>query len=168
MKSKNRVIVVLDVDSVEEAIALVKKLSSHVGGFKIGFELVCAMLASLLSPPYKEDKLNNQNKIVQLFDLLGFNTAKALLFASKAEGAGCDGIIFIPQGLVLVNKELRVLGAIRSTGEPIEISTIGHKMLLGRQITQASDPIEAVMQAAIEAERAWRNENVRGFGIHGN
>ena len=39
MAAKDRIVLALDVDTSEEAVALVKKLSGHVGVFKIGMQL---------------------------------------------------------------------------------------------------------------------------------
>ena len=40
--AKDRIIVALDVDSLEKARPLVAKLAPHVGRFKIGYELIVA------------------------------------------------------------------------------------------------------------------------------
>jgi len=47
-EGKKRIIVALDVDSVDKAIVLVDQLTPHVGYFKIGLELIYSILASLL------------------------------------------------------------------------------------------------------------------------
>lgn len=39
MEAKERIVLALDVDTTEEALALVKRLSGHVGVFKIGMQL---------------------------------------------------------------------------------------------------------------------------------
>ena len=39
MEAKDRIVLALDVDTSDEAVALVKKLSGHVGVFKIGMQL---------------------------------------------------------------------------------------------------------------------------------
>lgn len=43
MEAKNRVIVALDVDSLDKAVGLVKQLYPYVGGFKIGLELITSV-----------------------------------------------------------------------------------------------------------------------------
>lgn len=43
MEPKDRIIVSLDVDDVEEAIALVERLADHVGFFRIGLDFFLAM-----------------------------------------------------------------------------------------------------------------------------
>ena len=43
MEAKNRVIVALDVDSLEKAVGLVEQLHPCVGGFKIGLELITSV-----------------------------------------------------------------------------------------------------------------------------
>jgi orotidine-5'-phosphate decarboxylase len=44
MDAKNRIIVALDVDSIDKAMALIKELSSYVGYFKIGLVLLKPLL----------------------------------------------------------------------------------------------------------------------------
>lgn len=43
MEAKDRIIVALDVDSLEKAVGLVKQLHPYVGGFKIGLELITSV-----------------------------------------------------------------------------------------------------------------------------
>jgi len=43
MEAKDRIIVALDVDSLEKAESLVKKLAPHVGCFKVGLQLLTAV-----------------------------------------------------------------------------------------------------------------------------
>ncbi len=69
MLPKDRIIFPLDVDSVNKAIALVKKLKPHVGMFKIGLEFINSMLASIILTSEK-GALENLAKIRELFDLL--------------------------------------------------------------------------------------------------
>ncbi|MBI5530738.1 MAG: orotidine-5'-phosphate decarboxylase [Candidatus Doudnabacteria bacterium] len=47
--ARSRIIVALDVNSVEKAIELVSKLKGKVGGFKIGFEFIYSMFATLVT-----------------------------------------------------------------------------------------------------------------------
>jgi len=47
--ARERVIVALDVNDVEKAIELVAKLKGYVGGFKIGFEFIYSMFATLIT-----------------------------------------------------------------------------------------------------------------------
>jgi len=43
MEAKDRIIVALDVDSLDKAKFLVKSLAPHVGCFKVGLELLTAV-----------------------------------------------------------------------------------------------------------------------------
>lgn len=70
MLSKNRIIVALDVDHPEKAINLITTLGSMVGSFKIGLELITAMLASILVLDEKA-ALVNAKCVRELFRLLG-------------------------------------------------------------------------------------------------
>src|SRR3989344_1055180 len=70
MQAKDRIIVAVDVDHPAKAIELVTKLSPVVGSFKIGLELITAMLASILVQDYAVAQSNRQ-KIRELFELLG-------------------------------------------------------------------------------------------------
>lgn len=70
MKAKDRIIVPLDVDSVEKAINLVEQLEPHVGQFKIGLELINSMLASVIIPEDAEEATVNLDDIRELFELL--------------------------------------------------------------------------------------------------
>lgn len=69
---KDRIIVALDVDSVDKALDLVEKLGPHVGGFKIGLELITAMLALIISGNH-DDAYDNFKKIRRLFATIGCN-----------------------------------------------------------------------------------------------
>jgi len=54
MEGKDRIIVALDVDSIEKAIALVKELVPHVGYFKVGLELLTSEGAPKVVQAIKE------------------------------------------------------------------------------------------------------------------
>lgn len=71
MEPKERIIVALDVDSVSKAIQLVKDLALHVGGFKIGLELMTSMSASIIIPKNEEEAMANLRQIREFFALLG-------------------------------------------------------------------------------------------------
>jgi orotidine-5'-phosphate decarboxylase len=73
MEGKERIIVALDVDSVDKAIELVEKLSPHVGYFKIGLELIYTILASLITPENETEAIETLRKVRQLFELLEGN-----------------------------------------------------------------------------------------------
>lgn len=69
MQAKERIIVALDVDHPDKATALVKMLGALVGSFKIGLELITAMLASVLVAD-EEEALANMKSVRELFRLL--------------------------------------------------------------------------------------------------
>ncbi len=48
MEPREKIIVALDVDSVQKATVLVRQLAPYVGAFKIGLEFINSMLASLI------------------------------------------------------------------------------------------------------------------------
>ncbi len=70
MQAKDRIIVAVDVDHPDKAITLVTKLGPIVGSFKIGLELITAMLASILVGD-EQTALTNAQRIRELFRLLG-------------------------------------------------------------------------------------------------
>ena len=70
MQSKDRIIVALDVDSPDRAIDIVTKVQKLVGRFKVGLELIYAMLASILVVD-EQVALSNTRRVRELFKLLG-------------------------------------------------------------------------------------------------
>jgi len=69
MEAKERIIVALDVDTVEKAKPLVEELSDYVGVFKIGLEFINSMLKEVISGFWWE-AVHNLSEIRQLFKLL--------------------------------------------------------------------------------------------------
>ncbi len=69
-EARSKVIVALDVASVSEAIKLVQMWMVHVGGFKVGLELIYSTIMSLitLTPSVAENLLS---ELRRLFHLLG-------------------------------------------------------------------------------------------------
>ena len=66
MKPRNPILVALDVSTAEEAVRLAKALAPHVGGFKVGLELlmgpggaVVAALAGIGKPVFADAKLHD-------------------------------------------------------------------------------------------------------------
>ena len=57
IKPKDRILVALDVSSVNEALALVGLLEPRVGGFKIGLELTMSIISGLLGQVLEKDVL---------------------------------------------------------------------------------------------------------------
>lgn len=70
MEPKDRIIVPLDVDEIGKAIELAKQLRPHVGGFKIGLELIYRMLASVILPSEIIDATRNLRQIRELFSAI--------------------------------------------------------------------------------------------------
>jgi len=70
MLAKDRIIVALDVDDPEKAIAIVEQLSEHVGFFKIGLQLIYAIFAGLIASPTGELAESNLRIARRLFTLL--------------------------------------------------------------------------------------------------
>jgi len=69
-KGKDRIIFALDTDDIDKAIGWVRKLTGHVGGFKIGFELQQTMLVSLLVAPTWVGATRYLMKVRELYHLL--------------------------------------------------------------------------------------------------
>ena len=70
MQSKDRIILAVDVDHPDKAVELVAKLRQYVGSFKIGLELIYAMLASILVES-EEAALANARRVREVFRILG-------------------------------------------------------------------------------------------------
>lgn len=70
MLSRSRIHVALDVDHPSKALELVKVLGPIVGFFKIGLELITAMLASILVGD-EEEAIKNARCVRELFQRLG-------------------------------------------------------------------------------------------------
>ncbi|MDD2807559.1 MAG: orotidine-5'-phosphate decarboxylase [Patescibacteria group bacterium] len=68
--AQRKIIVALDVGTVDEAIEIVEELGDHVGGFKVGFEFIFAILAMLIADIRLKDARHNLSKIRELFRLL--------------------------------------------------------------------------------------------------
>lgn len=154
------VIVKLNLDNVGEAVLLVKELRPYVSGFMIGMELLAAMLKSAI-PSYlcEEAALAELGRIRHLFSLLGCDALTALQFVGKAKGNGCYGIVFIPQGrLILIDKEGEKLGILHMSNKVTKANTGGYYVLIGPEITRASDPVAAAQKAASENKRTTRDE----------
>lgn len=70
MLAKDRIIVAVDVDNPTKAIALLILLKAYVGSFKIGLELITALLISMLVLDKKE-ALKNLGLVREFFKLIG-------------------------------------------------------------------------------------------------
>lgn len=70
MQAKNRIIVALDVDHPDKAMALAEKLAPLVGCFKIGLEFITAMIASIITAANSGEAAIVTEKIRKLFQLL--------------------------------------------------------------------------------------------------
>lgn len=99
MEAKDRIIVALDVDSPEKALALVEKLAPYVGGFKIGLELITSMLVSVIMAPSMEETKINACQIRIFFEKL----ARKIFW----DGKFCD----IPNTVGGASKAVAKLGA---------------------------------------------------------
>jgi hypothetical protein len=125
------IIVNLDVDSVDEALSLVTKLAPHVAGFKIGFELVAAMLASVIPVDLCKEAVHAElGKISHLFNLLGCDALQALWFVSKANGDGCNGIVCASHGLTLIGNRGEKISYMTSAGEIAKTKSRGDYCVL--------------------------------------
>lgn len=67
---KDRIIVALDVDSIDAALGIVEELKDHVGLFKVGLELISTIFVQLLTPHSMAEAALNLHKLVKLFVLL--------------------------------------------------------------------------------------------------
>jgi orotidine-5'-phosphate decarboxylase len=73
MEAKNRIIVALDVNTVDEALKLTRTLAPHVGSFKIGLQFITAMLARLIAAESDMEANFALQKVRTLFDILDGN-----------------------------------------------------------------------------------------------
>jgi len=151
---KMGVIVTLDVDSVEEAFSLFGKLRPHVAGFKIGMELMTAMLWSIFSSAStSRDALSDSmDMISQLFSSLGAGIIEVSAMVRNLKGSGCEGIIFtmLPvSNLILVGKNGKKMAIRDGTARK---STHNYYVLVGQEVTKAVDPVEAVKKVAAKTE----------------
>lgn len=71
--ARERIVIPLDKDDVGEALGLVQLLAGKVGCFKVGLELIHAVLASIICPFGPAEARYNLNIIRELFNLLGKN-----------------------------------------------------------------------------------------------
>lgn len=147
MEAKDRIIVALDVDDVEEATALVGKLRAFVGGFEIRMELLAAMLLSVFTPEYPAQVHLRLLKINELFSLFGCNALQALQLVRETKGAGCEGLIFSQGKIILIGKDGEHLRNVTPEGGMVETG-LGFYVRFGSKITQAIDPVEAAKNAA--------------------
>ncbi len=70
MRAKDKITVAVDVDQPDKAIELITKLMPLVGSFKIGLELITAMLASILVEDANKSLVNFRSVRI-FFELLG-------------------------------------------------------------------------------------------------
>lgn len=133
-EAKDRIIVVLDVDSVDRALALVRLLAPHVGGFKIGAELIRTMLESLGIPP--DVSSYNLSKINELFARLG---------GKEFWGGQLDTR---EPARLRISAGARVVSGDRTAGEAIRNGA--DYVLVGASITAAPDPVAAAQKLAAE------------------
>ncbi len=73
LKPQDRIIVALDVNTVDKGIALVEGLQGHVGSFKIGLEFITAMLVALITAETEEEAIDVLRNIRRLFALIDGN-----------------------------------------------------------------------------------------------
>lgn len=71
MEPKDRTIVALDTPKLDRAQELADKLAPHVGGFKIGLELMMVMLALIIGAKSEEEAIANARAIRRLFTSIG-------------------------------------------------------------------------------------------------
>jgi orotidine-5'-phosphate decarboxylase len=87
--AQKRIIVALDVDSTEKAYNLVAKLEGKVGGFKIGFEFLYSILATLIVSEYKfaHKVLDELRELFAIFDHHEFIDCKLADIPNTIKGA---------------------------------------------------------------------------------
>ena len=69
-EARKRIIFPLDVGEIDSALSLVRELSMHVGGFKIGFEFVTATYIRELAFEHEEAAFEHLKKRRKLFELI--------------------------------------------------------------------------------------------------
>jgi orotidine-5'-phosphate decarboxylase len=70
LSAKERIIVALDVDTLDATLEIVEELKDHVGLFKVGLELIFTILVQLLMPATLREAIDNLRKARRLFGLL--------------------------------------------------------------------------------------------------
>jgi len=70
LSPKDRIIVALDVDTLEQALVLVQELKDHVGMFKIGLELIFTILVAIITPKSFREAARNLVQVRDLFQAL--------------------------------------------------------------------------------------------------
>jgi len=85
----SRIIVALDVDNVRKATKLVTLLKGEVGGFKIGFEFIYSMLATLVTANFGDAHaaLNELRMLFEAFDHSEFLDGKIADIPNTIAGA---------------------------------------------------------------------------------
>jgi len=89
MAAKDCLLVALDVGSASEALDLVDELGPHVGGFKIGLELVRATLANLATKNIQEaiEELARIRRLYAMLNGVYFDDAKLDDIPNTIQGA---------------------------------------------------------------------------------
>ena len=156
MRAKDRVIVKLNVSSIDEALTLITKLAPHVRGFEIGFQLMTSMFILATSTTEHTD---TRRKIYRLFLLLGHEISKIAQLMQKAGEHECDSIVFMPEALVLVGGNQEQVYAMDNEGREVTKAFGSELVFFGREITHARGPIRSVKKAAQQAEACVRKIN---------
>jgi len=71
MGVKDRIIVALDVDDLQNALELVGGLKNHVGYFKVGLQLIYECLAGIICPELERKAVSHLVQVRRLFNAIG-------------------------------------------------------------------------------------------------
>ena len=129
----NRIIVALDVPTLDEAVSLAQPLVDHVGGFKVGMELLMGAgpvaietIAALDRPVFADAKLHDiPNTVERAASRIGaagarWVTAHAAggveMLQAAVSGMGRDGVLAVTMLTSLTHDDLPVIGISQSPG----------------------------------------------------
>ena len=130
----NRIVVALDVPTLDEAVSLARPLVDHVGGFKVGMELLMGAgpaaietIAALDKPVFADAKLhdipNTVERAAARIDAAGARwvTAHAAggveMLQAAVSGMGREGVLAVTLLTSLTHDDLPVIGISLGPGE---------------------------------------------------
>ncbi len=138
MEAKDRIILPLDVDTVEKALALVRPLSPVVGYFKLGLQFITAMMVSVITPTAEEVALVNFEKIRELFWMLGDKIIWDGKFADIPNTVGKA----VAEVAKLRAKMLTVHASAGVEAVKAAVANKGESLVLGVTVLTSIDPAE--------------------------
>lgn len=155
----NPILVALDLASLEEAESLARRLEPHVGGFKVGLELIMAegpeavsRIAAIGPPVFADVKLhdipNTVHRAAQQVSRRGarwmtiHGAGGRAMIEAAVEGAGAgSGVLVVTVLTSLDDEDLEAVGVMR--GVPDQVSAIARLAGVGGAEGVICSPFEA-------------------------